>query len=309
MIIGRVRELWRYPVKSLGGECLDAFRLARHGVEGDRHWAVYDPQAPMLRSAKQWPELLQLQAQYLGQPSAEDYADAVAPVRLLAPDASQCDSTDPSACREWLCARLGRAAELRPRAPAWERAFYALPSARTEEAIAREIGLEEDEALPDFNLEHADLAAVLAQHATPPGFLYDAYPVHIITTDSLAFLAQKSGLNTDVRRFRPNLLLELTEPTAAPTEQGWLDATLAIGEAVVRIHSPTQRCSMPGRAQPRFDLGPEPGLPRALGRHLGRDLGVNAQVLTPGRIAAGDRVHLLGPSAAEYSAKRYGATP
>lgn len=40
MIVGRVAELWRYPVKSLGGERLDAVCCAGSGVEGDRRWAV-----------------------------------------------------------------------------------------------------------------------------------------------------------------------------------------------------------------------------------------------------------------------------
>lgn len=39
-VIGRVTELWRYPVKSTVGERLDAVRVGARGVEGDRRWAV-----------------------------------------------------------------------------------------------------------------------------------------------------------------------------------------------------------------------------------------------------------------------------
>lgn len=39
----RVVELWRYPVKSLGGEALATLELNTRGVIGDRQWAVYDP--------------------------------------------------------------------------------------------------------------------------------------------------------------------------------------------------------------------------------------------------------------------------
>ncbi len=38
--VGRVTELWRYPVKSLGGELLPEAFLSAHGVSGDRRWAV-----------------------------------------------------------------------------------------------------------------------------------------------------------------------------------------------------------------------------------------------------------------------------
>jgi uncharacterized protein YcbX len=32
----RVEELWRYPVKSMAGERLDAVEVAGSGIEGDR---------------------------------------------------------------------------------------------------------------------------------------------------------------------------------------------------------------------------------------------------------------------------------
>lgn len=42
MLIGTVRELWRYPVKSMRGERCDQFRLDERGVAGDRLYAVRD---------------------------------------------------------------------------------------------------------------------------------------------------------------------------------------------------------------------------------------------------------------------------
>jgi uncharacterized protein YcbX len=39
---GRVRELWRYPVKSLAGERLAAVAIDARGVLGDRLWSVRD---------------------------------------------------------------------------------------------------------------------------------------------------------------------------------------------------------------------------------------------------------------------------
>ena len=37
--VGRVAALWRYPVKSMAGEDLDAADVAWHGLAGDRRWA------------------------------------------------------------------------------------------------------------------------------------------------------------------------------------------------------------------------------------------------------------------------------
>ncbi|MDO8863638.1 MOSC domain-containing protein [Haliea sp. E1-2-M8] len=293
MVIAFVKELWRYPVKSLGGESLSTAIIGAGGVCGDRHWTVYDPLAPIIRSAKQWPRLLELRAQYLSSPSPEDYGDAIAPVRLLAPDGNSCESSDLKACEDWLTRWLDAPAQLKPRAPRSDRAFYALPGERTEQQIAGEIGLNAGEPLPEFGAMDVDVATVLQFHATPPGFLYDAFPVHLLTTDSLQFLADASGLDVDVRRFRPNLLLEMTSPAAAMTEQGWVGATLKIGEAVLLVDSPTARCSMPGRPQPGFDLREEKGLSRAMAKHADRNLGVNARIIQPGTVRTGDRVQLL----------------
>lgn len=293
MRIATVRELWRYPVKSCGGESLHSALIGTGGVCGDRHWAVYDPIAPVIRSAKQWPRLLELRAEYLAPSSLEDYGAAVAPVRLTSHDGQSCESSDAGACNNWLSDWLGTPARLQPRAPRSDRAFYALPKARSEQQIAREIGLDPDEPLPHFGPFDADVAAALQFNTTPPGFLYDAFPVHVLTTDSLQFLENASGLDVNVRRFRPNILLQMIAPACATTEQGWIGATLTIGSVVLHIDSPTSRCSMPGRAQPGFNLQAESGLPRAMAEHVGRNLGVNAKVIEPGTINVGDPVHLL----------------
>jgi uncharacterized protein YcbX len=42
--IGRVREVWRYPVGSLGGEALTAISVSPEGIEGDRRFALFDPE-------------------------------------------------------------------------------------------------------------------------------------------------------------------------------------------------------------------------------------------------------------------------
>jgi uncharacterized protein YcbX len=39
-VVGRVAELWRYPVKSMGGQQLTGLRCGSRGIDGDRWWAV-----------------------------------------------------------------------------------------------------------------------------------------------------------------------------------------------------------------------------------------------------------------------------
>jgi uncharacterized protein YcbX len=38
-VVGRVAALWRYPVKSMAGERVDAADVSWHGLAGDRRWA------------------------------------------------------------------------------------------------------------------------------------------------------------------------------------------------------------------------------------------------------------------------------
>ncbi|MFP5488984.1 MAG: MOSC N-terminal beta barrel domain-containing protein, partial [Acidimicrobiia bacterium] len=39
----RIAEIWRYPVKSMGGERLDVADVTPDGIDGDRAWGVLDP--------------------------------------------------------------------------------------------------------------------------------------------------------------------------------------------------------------------------------------------------------------------------
>jgi uncharacterized protein YcbX len=54
----RVLELWRYPVKSLQGERLDATELGSGGITGDRQWALFDVATGFGLTARREPDLL-----------------------------------------------------------------------------------------------------------------------------------------------------------------------------------------------------------------------------------------------------------
>lgn len=61
MAVMRVAELWRYPVKSLGGERLDRAEVTTNGVAGDRVVHVRDARGRVL-TARKHPRLLGLHA-------------------------------------------------------------------------------------------------------------------------------------------------------------------------------------------------------------------------------------------------------
>jgi len=62
----RVTELWRYPVKSLQGETVNAAMLGADGIEGDRRFAIFDAVTGLGLTARRVPELLFGSARYLG---------------------------------------------------------------------------------------------------------------------------------------------------------------------------------------------------------------------------------------------------
>jgi uncharacterized protein len=54
----RIAELWRYPVKSLLGEQLEAVRVTVDGLEGDRRFAIYDLETGLGLTGRRVPDLL-----------------------------------------------------------------------------------------------------------------------------------------------------------------------------------------------------------------------------------------------------------
>ncbi|MFI7635290.1 MOSC N-terminal beta barrel domain-containing protein [Nonomuraea sp. NPDC049400] len=55
-------SLWRYPVKSMMGEKLNAAEVGEHGVLGDRVYAVLDGADGKVASAKsprKWPQMFE----------------------------------------------------------------------------------------------------------------------------------------------------------------------------------------------------------------------------------------------------------
>ena len=54
----RVTEIWRFPVKSMGGETLPEAEVADIGIAGDRGWSVYDVDTGNTLTARRSPDLL-----------------------------------------------------------------------------------------------------------------------------------------------------------------------------------------------------------------------------------------------------------
>ncbi len=118
---------------------------------------------------------------------------------------------------------------------------------------------------------------------------HDDGPVHLVTTASLRWLEQQHGEPAPVARFRPNLVLD-TADQLGPVEQDWVGRELVVGQVRLRVRAPMPRCVMTTMDQ--LDLPADRRMLHTLKQHAGLDLGVVADVLTPGVIAVGDRATL-----------------
>jgi hypothetical protein len=123
--IGRVSELWRYPVQSLQGEQLAALDFTSAGVVGDRGYCVVDDTGEGGTAARpQWKKLIGWRARYLAEPKAG--AD-LPKVEIIFDDGTAMISDD-ARLNGAISERLGRRARLaQTLAPDVKRPYVASP--------------------------------------------------------------------------------------------------------------------------------------------------------------------------------------
>ncbi len=298
---GSVAQLWRFPIKSMGGTCVDELRIDSRGVHADRLWAVRDLENNTTVSARRAPALLGCAARYAIDPGPEAGPGSAPEVIVTMPDGRELSSAGTELDRS-LSELLGREAQLTALPPLDDTSLHRL-SVRQSRAnyspsvVRGDFGLSSSETLPDTSVFSTKQVLTLARYATPPGTFVDLSPVHVLSTNSLATLS--TGVDTgdvpyDVRRFRPNVLVTLDETVGGYPEDGWVGGDVEFGSVALRITNPTIRCVVPTRPQPGL------GLDRALTRRLAechqRFLGVYAEVAAAGVVRVGDAVRVHEPT-------------
>lgn len=285
-VVGSVKEIWRYPVKSMQGERREQCDVAKNGIVGDRGWAVKDVEADEIRGVRKIPKLLHCQASYVEEPTAQD----IPAVKISTPNGDMLQ-TGSAACETQLSEFLKRPVSLWPLQPSWNLKHYRLKEMATSKDLRTQFGTETN---PDISSISLKLLLELAVFATPVGRYYDCYPLHILTTSSLKTMAEIEGKGDfDSRRFRPNLLIESSDDQEGLAEFAWTGGVLAIGETRIKIETRTVRCSMP--AQPQPGLAKNAHVVKAMVNNTDRHLGVYASVIKEGVVKQGDEVVLYTP--------------
>src|SRR5437764_3251815 len=185
MELGRISAIFRYPVKSMAGESLDAARLGWHGIEGDRRLAFRrltdKSEFPWLTESK-LPQLLLYKPIRLDS-NANNKNGELLPTHVRTPDGKEYELRSDE-LREEISSRYGGDVEL-------------------------------------MNLKHG---------------IFDESPISVISLGTVHSVARETGRGVDLcdlRRFRPNVVIETPIATVGPepfAEDGWLGRTLIFGE-------------------------------------------------------------------------------
>jgi uncharacterized protein YcbX len=276
--LGAVSALWRYPVKSMQGEQLDAADVTDAGFAGDRTWGVVDVETGFVASAKnprKWGTLLECSAALDGEVVVVTFPDG----RVVRSDDAGVDAA--------LSEYLGRAARLASSAPGdrhYEMLFPDIDGVAPAEAVEQNaIGTEQGGTMADMAL------GMLA----PPATFFDLTTLHLITVATIG------AVGDEVRRFRPNIVID---GGAAPyAENGWTGNAVDVGREVrAQVFMPTMRCVM--TTLPQRGLDRDRSVLQTLVRENRVDIpglgtwacaGTYATVTTPGSIAVGDPVSLV----------------
>ncbi|HEY1734470.1 MAG TPA: MOSC N-terminal beta barrel domain-containing protein [Acidimicrobiales bacterium] len=104
--VGRVAVVWRYPVKSMAAEALEAVDVSWNGLQGDRRWAFIRDGS--VRNGFPWHTIRQNAAMALYRPSfTEPARPDASPVVVRTPSGADLDIADPA-----LAAELGTGVRL-----------------------------------------------------------------------------------------------------------------------------------------------------------------------------------------------------
>jgi uncharacterized protein len=97
--VGRLTEIWRYPVKSMAGESLPRAEVSWQGLAGDRRWAFIRPGIP--RSGFSWLTIRQQPRMWHYRPVFAEPADPDRSQTIVrTPDGRQLEITDPRLAAE-----------------------------------------------------------------------------------------------------------------------------------------------------------------------------------------------------------------
>jgi uncharacterized protein len=250
------------------GEELNSSYITERGLIGDRAYALIDKQTGKVVSAKnptKWGQLFDFRAAFIDPPQS---VENIPPIRITLPDGSQNFSNEGELDRT-LSKVLSREVSLM-------KASLETPSY--------------EEYWPD--IEGLAQRETVTDEAMPSKTFFDVAVIHILTTSTINHFRELYPEGRfEVRRFRPNIVVEPTAEEKGFVENSWIDKEITIGEGVVlRVIAPCTRCVM--ITLPQGDLPKDLGILHTVAKYNQVHAGVYASVLRGGTIRRGDIVEV-----------------
>lgn len=266
-VVGSVVALWRYPVKSMQGEELNAVEVTDRGLLGDRAYALLDADQKVVsaKNPRKWPGFFDYRASWTEPPQR----GALPPVRITLPDGAMLRSDDAEHDAR-LSAALGRQVQLCQAGPA-------VPIL--------------EEYWPDIEgLPHREH---VTDEKIPAGAFFDSATVHLMTTATLDRLRTLYPAGRfEVRRFRPNIVIGCPDTATGFVEQEWIGKTLHLGDQVqLKVTGPCPRCVM--ITLPQADLPGDHGILRSAVQHAQGHVGIYASVIRGGLLRRGAPIRVV----------------
>lgn len=293
MTTGTIQSLWRFPVKSFGGEKLDQVHITQNGVLGDRAYALIDKESGKVVSAKSvklYPAILDCHAAYLQPPQP---GQNLPPIQIKLPNGTSVTNNSPDIDRI-LSIFFGREVTLSAAAPDDYTIDMYHPDLENVDASGHR------DTFVEQKLGSALFKELGAESPLAPGSFMDVFPISVITTSTLSQLQElQPETNFDVRRFRMNMVVKTKE--SGFIENLWVGHGINVGDNVRLMTTMSDsRCVMITLAQD--GLAKDNNVLRTLVNHNRLDLlgarkfpcaGVYSTVLTVGSVAINDKVEIV----------------
>jgi len=235
-LLGTIRALYVYPIKSMGGQSLPSAHLGWHGLDGDRRYAfrrLADGSGFPWLQASRLPVLVRFS------PVTDSSQEPGRPPRLLTPEGEELAGDGPE-LRDRISAACGEQVEL-------------------------------------LHLNRG---------------IHDEAPLSVISLATMRHLSEAAGVTVDVRRFRPNLVVET--PGGQPfDEDRWVGRSLSCGGQAT---SPRIGVTMRDLRCVMLNLDPDTAAAdarvlRTTARLNAACAGVYGVPLRTGTLAVGDQLH------------------
>jgi uncharacterized protein YcbX len=152
----------------------------------------------------------------------------------------------------------------------------------------------------ELELRSAELQAEISNQSGMPVELmqldqgiFDEAKVSLISASTIRAIEMECGLKLDIARFRPNILIELTDEKPFG-EDNWVGRSISIGDSAeapaVHAYLPDVRCMM-------INLNPatgaaDPAVLKAVVRMNDNNAGSYAMVIKTGKLSVGDKLYL-----------------